>query len=78
MQNLCFSEHQIDLITQSKEAYTAAQNDAYELDRTARTINGCVVSESESDDPEQYTSLKDPLSDQGCKLISKPHKAIYR
>ena len=76
--NLEFTEHQVSLITQSKEAYTAAQNDTYDLERAAWILNGCVVSESESDDPEVFAKLKEPLSEQGRMLISKRRKAIRR
>ena len=75
---LGFTTHQISLINQSKKAFTAAHNDAYELERTARIVNGCVVSESESDNPEQYTNLEDPFTEQGRMLISKRKKIIRR
>ena len=75
---LGFSKHQEDLVTQSKEAYAASQNDAYEAERTARVLNGCVVTESESDDPQLFARLHDPLSDSGRLIISKRQKAIRR
>ena len=75
---LGFTKHQLELITQSKEAYAAAQKDACELERTARVLNGCIVTEPESDDPELIARLHDPLSESGRLLISKQRKAIQR
>lgn len=65
---LGLTEHQVDLVTQSKEAYAAAQTDAYESERTARVR---IVTESESDDPQLYATLHDPLSESGRLLISR-------
>ena len=76
--NLGFTEHHLSLITQSKEAYTAAQNDLYEIERVSRIINGCVVSESESDDSELFATLEEPLSEGGRTLIAKRRKALRR
>lgn len=75
---LGFTDRQLNLINQSKEAFSAARNDAYELERTARIVNGCIVSESESDNPEQYTNIKDPFTEQGRILISKRRQSIRR
>ena len=43
----------------------AAQSDAYGLEWTAQMLNGCVVTESESDDPQLIANLQDPLSESG-------------
>ena len=45
----------LHLVKQSHLAYLAAEEDTYEQDRIARSVNGEIVSESESDDPESYT-----------------------
>ena len=43
------------LLILSKEAFEAAKHDEYEQDRIARIINGEVVLELESDDPENFS-----------------------
>ena len=68
----------MELIAQSKEAYVAAQNDACEMEQTARVLNGCIVTEPESDDPELTARLHDPLCESGRLLIAKRRKAIQR
>ena len=75
---LGFTKHEINLITQTKEAYTAVQNDAYGSERTARVLNGSVVTESESDNPLVFSNLQYPLCESGRILISKRQKAIRR
>lgn len=42
----------IKLAVQSHRAYIAASNDLYEEDRTCRSLNGEIVSDSESSDDE--------------------------
>ena len=49
-----FSQSQIEHTVQSHLAFKAAPSESYEQERIARSINGEIVSESESDDPEQY------------------------
>ena len=75
---LGFTKHQLELIAQSKEAYVAAQNVACEMERTARALNGCIVTEPELDDPELIARLHDPLCESGQLLIAKRRKAIQR
>ncbi len=53
-----FSKNQDDLILQSHQAYLAAQKDSYCSERTARVVNGDIVTESDSDDPEQYSAIR--------------------
>ena len=67
---LGFTKSQEDLIVQSKQAFDAAENYTFDAERSAQALNGCVVSESESD-PQHYTALSDPLSEAGRLLISK-------
>lgn len=55
------SQVQVDLVYQSKQAYMTAQSDAYESERTAQVLNGCIVTESESDAPEYMSDCVIPL-----------------
>ena len=57
---------------------SAAEGDAYGQKRMARIVNGEVVSESESDSPESYAHIVDPLCNAGKKLIAKKRAAIQR
>lgn len=68
----------LQLLEQSRLAYLAAENDMYEQQHTARALNGEIVSESESDDPESYVMITDPLSEEGKLLIKKKRAAIHR
>lgn len=68
---LGFTKCQMNLITQSREAYMAAISDAYEPERTVRVLNGCLVTESESDDPQLIANLQDSFCESGRLLISK-------
>jgi len=43
----------------------------YEQDHIARSVNGEIVSESESDDPELYVGLVDPFSESAKSLVVK-------
>jgi len=54
-----------------------AESDAY-ADGLARAINGEVVTDSESDKPEDYVHLQDPLSEEGRVLVKKRRGAIQR
>ena len=45
-----------DMLRLSYEAYVASKQEVYAEDRTARCINGEIVSETESDNPTDYIS----------------------
>ncbi len=62
--------HQLQLL-QSKQAFHMAESDAYEDGRIARSVNREIVTNSESDNPEDYVRLQDPLSDEGKLLVKK-------
>ena len=66
------------LLILSKEAFEAAKHDEYEQDRIARIINGEVVLELESDDPENFPKVESILSDKGRKQILKKRMLIKR
>jgi len=57
-----FEEHEVDLIKQSHDAYCAAEAEECRQQRVANAINGDVVTDSESDDPDSYIGL-DPKSE---------------
>ena len=68
-------------INQTRQAFFAAQNDssAYESDKTARAVNGEIVSDDESDvDPQDFVGITDPLSETAKALIMKRRTAILR
>ena len=75
---LGLDEHQLQLLLQSKHAVHMAESDAYADGRIARAINGEVVTDSESDNPEDYVHLQDPLSEEGRALVKKRRTAIQR
>lgn len=62
--HLDFSPNKIELTVLSHRALRAATSESYEQERIARSINGDVVSESESDDPDQYIGIKSVTSAQ--------------
>ena len=43
-----------------------------------RIANGCIVTESESNDAQVFANLRDPLSDLGQRIIVKSRKALQR
>ena len=76
--NLGFSQHQISLITQSKEAYETFKNDDSAHQRTERAQEGFIVTETESENSEALARLCEPLCESGRMLISRRRKAICR
>ena len=77
--NLSFSEHEQSLICQSREAFDMAEIDAYEKKRLARAVNNEIVTDSESDNPDDYVGISDGHLDEKTRnLIEKKRKAIQR
>lgn len=72
------ADKDVELLHQSFAAYSTIEDNQYEQDRVARVVNGDIVSESESDDPEEYVGVSEPLSESGKALIAKKRKAIQR
>ena len=72
------NEHQHHLLEQSFRAMEVVNKEAYGDNRIARAINEEVVTESESDNPDAYASLCDPLSQTGKNIIMKRRAAIRR
>lgn len=71
-------EHQHHLLEQSFRAMEVLNKEAYGDNRIVRAINEEVVTESESDNPDAYVSLRDPLSQTGKNIIMKRRAAIRR
>ena len=74
---LDLSSDESELIRQSYLAVRAAKADQADDERLACALNGEIVTDSESDDPECYTHLKDPLSEAGKKIVVKQRAAIW-
>ena len=73
------SESEVSLISESYEAYVASLSDAYDTERAARALNGDIVTESESDDPEDYTGVhKEDLISDKCRKLIASRVAIQR
>ena len=64
-------ERELSLITQSCQALTTADTANYESERIANMVNGDVVTDSESDDPENYIGITDPISNNAVTIIAK-------
>jgi len=67
-----------ELLKQSYQAFHAAETDMHEQEHIARIVNGDIVSESESDDPEKYVGLSDPFSESAKSLVVKRRHQIRR
>ena len=72
-----FEEHELDLIKQSHDAYFASEAEEYTQKRVQNAINGDIVTDSESDNPDCYIGL-DPKSEHGKIVIAKKRAAIKR
>ena len=72
------SEESRILLMQSFFAYCSTEEDFHESDRIARSVNGEVISESESDYAEDIVTVSEPLSAEGKALIEKKRKQIKR
>ena len=75
---LGLSDEEVNLTNQSYYAFLAAESDQAEDRQRARALNGEVVSECESDDPEAYLSTTNPLSIASRRLVAKKRTAVKR
>lgn len=64
-----------DMLRLSYEAYVASKHELSAENRTARCINGEIISETESDNPTYYISTP---STSTSALVEKKRKAIQR
>ena len=76
--DLKLSKQQEQLVLLSVQAFIAAKNDQCEDERVARMVNGDIVTDSESDNPEDYCGLKNVLSETGRTFITKRRASIKR
>jgi len=76
--NLRLTENSLALVTQSYHAYLQSKHDSHEGERLASMVNGGIVTDSESDNPEQYIGISDLASKNGNELIMKRRTAIRR
>ena len=76
--NLQFSDEQLVLIVQSHRAFLATCISRDHEERIARSINGEIVSHSESEDCEEYYGIKSVHSEAGKALIRKKRITIKR
>ena len=69
---------EFQLVEQSFQAFVAIETDMYDQNRIVRSVNGEIVSESESDDPESYIGLSNPFSRLGKSLVAKKQAQLKR
>ena len=69
--HLGFNERQLEPVVQSHCAFEAATSASYREQRMARSVNGEVVSESDSEDSDQYIGVKSVTSEAGKALVRK-------
>lgn len=53
-----FEQHELELIQQSHDAYLASGTEDHAQQRIQNAINGDIVTDSESDHPEDYIELE--------------------
>ena len=66
-----------ELLAQSRAAFQVSQPDVEEA-RTAAALNGDVVTDSESDDPNDYVGLTSVASEGAKSIIARKRKALRR
>ncbi len=67
-----------ELVIQSKLAFYAANKESTSAKRDARTVNGDIVSETESENAETHFDINNPLSGIGKELIIKRRATLKR
>ena len=66
------------LLEQSHQAYMCDINRRRLVDREANALNGFIVTDSESEDPDQYLDLHSIASEKAQSLIAAKKKRLYR
>ena len=74
--SLSKSQVEKGLIEQSHQAFVADLNARQLANRQAEALNGNIVSDSESEDPDAYLGLKDLSSDRAQALIAAKRRQI--
>lgn len=72
------TQQDLEALNISRQAFFAARHDGVYEERTARMINGDIVSDSESDDADHFVGVENPLTDVGKQLLKKRREAIKR
>lgn len=76
---ICRTSSEETLLQQSYQAFSNYYNThQLEADRSADALNGFIVTDSESEDPDQYIGLNDTSSEKAKAIIEKKRKAIRR
>ena len=75
---LHFSDEQLAHIVLSHRAFLATCASTTHEERIARSVNGEIVSDSESEDGEEYYGIKSVHSEAGKALVRKKQLAIKR
>ena len=73
--NLGINEHNNNLVQQSRQVY---HEQKLLLEKQNEIDDGMIVSDQESDNPEDFLVVRQPLNDAGKKLILKKRAAIRR
>ena len=71
LNNLKLTEDKLALVMQSYHAYLQSKHDSHEDKRLASMVNGEIVTDSESDNNEQYIGISDLASKNENELIMK-------
>lgn len=66
------------LIEQSHQAFNMDYSNSHSVEREANALNGLIVTDSESDDPDTYLEVHDLCSAKAQALITKKRKSIRR
>ena len=66
------------LIEQSHQAFNLDYSNSHSVEREANALNGLIVTDSESDDPDTYLEVHDLCSAKAQALITKKRKSIRR
>jgi len=77
LQKCLTSDHKM-LLQQSFQAF-ANYNETHQLEaESVNALNGFIVTDSESEDPDEYIDLKDTFSEKAKAIIAKQRKTIQR
>ena len=66
------------LLEQSYQAFKCDCNRRHLVDREADALNGLIVTDSESEDPDQYIDLHDITRERAKSLIAMKRKSLHR
>ena len=78
VETLQITTREKEVLSISLEAYRTEEEIDRNLQRQADQLNGCIISESDSDDPSAVQTSKSPLDSNLKTLIQKRRKAIRK